>query len=255
MNYIIQYEAKTEKGETAHEGSGGKGSHSGDTGRTLGCAPDAVAPREALRLRHYPRARERLPEGGKAQMKTPRGFGSVYQPTYRDKKTGEVKKQAVFWIQYCRNGQVIRESSESTDDKTAWRLLKRRHGEIAVGKPVGPDVNRTTFEDMAVMVMNDYKANGYSSIKRQEGSIDHLREFFGEYRGIEITSDRVTAYVAFRQEQKAANSTINNELAALSRMFTLAMRAGKAAVKPTSASSKRTIRAKDFSSANNLKRC
>jgi integrase len=59
-----------------------------------------------------------------------------------------------------------------------------------------------------------------------------LREFFGEYRGIEITSDRVTAYVAFRQEQKAANSTINNELAALSRVFTLAMRAGKAAVKP-----------------------
>ncbi|HEV8722937.1 MAG TPA: tyrosine-type recombinase/integrase [Candidatus Binatia bacterium] len=165
-------------------------------------------------------------------MKTPRGLGSVYQPTYRDKNTGEVKKQAVYWIQYCRNGRVIRESSESSNEKGAWKLLKRRHGEIAAGKPVGPDVNRTTFEDMAAMVINDYKANGYTSLNRQEDAINHLREFFGEYRAIEITSDRVTAYVALRHGQKAANSTVNNELAALSRMFTLAMRAGKAAGKP-----------------------
>jgi integrase len=165
-------------------------------------------------------------------MKVPRGFGSVYQPTYRDKKTGEIKKQAVWWIQYCRHGQVIREPSGARDEKVAWKLLKRRHGEMAAGKPVGPDVNRTTFDDMAAMVINDYKANGYSSIEREEDAINHLREFFGEYRAIEITSDRVTAYIAFRQEEKAANSTIGNELSALSRMFTLAMRAGKAASKP-----------------------
>jgi integrase len=165
-------------------------------------------------------------------MKVPRGFGTVYQPTYRDKKTGEIKKQAIWWIQYCRNGKVIRESSGSTKEADAWKLLKRRHGEMAAGKPVGPDVNRTTFEDMAAMVINDYKANGYSSLNREEDAINHLREFFGEYRAIEITSDRITAYVAHRQEEKAGNSTIDNELSALSRMFTLAMRAGKAASKP-----------------------
>jgi hypothetical protein len=42
----------------------------------------------------------------------------------------------------------------------------------------------------------------------------------------------VTAYVATRQEEKAANATINIELSALGRMFTLAVRAGKAASKP-----------------------
>src|SRR5262249_10216733 len=71
------------------------------------------------------------------------GFGTVYQPTYRDKKTGEIKKQAIWWIQYCRNGKVIRESSESTKEADGWKLLKRRHGEIAAGKPMRPDVNRT----------------------------------------------------------------------------------------------------------------
>ena len=48
---------------------------------------------------------------------------------------------------------------------------------------------------------------------------------------MEITSDRVTAYIAYRQRE-ARNSTINNELSALGRMFTLAIRAGKAASKP-----------------------
>lgn len=161
-----------------------------------------------------------------------RGFGKPYLPTYRDKKTGELKKQAIWWIQYCRNGRVIRESSESTKEADAWRLLKRRHGEIAAGKPVGPDVSRTKYDDMAVMLLNDYKANGYSSLERLEDAVNHLREFFGEYRALDITSDRITAYVALRQKQGAANGTINVELAALSRMFNLAMRAGKAASKP-----------------------
>jgi site-specific recombinase XerD len=148
------------------------------------------------------------------------------------RKTGEVKTQSVWWIQYCRNGKVIRESSDSTKEANAWKLLKQRHGEMAAGKPVGPNVTRTTFEDLAAMFTNDYKANGYSSINRAEDAVNHLREFFGESRAIEITSDRVTAYIAHRQDEKAANSTINNELSALSRMFTLAMRAGKAAGKP-----------------------
>ena len=48
----------------------------------------------------------------------------------------------------------------------------------------------------------------------------------------EITSDRITAYIAYRQKEKAANSTVNAALAALSRMFVLAIEAGKAASKP-----------------------
>ena len=139
----------------------------------------------------------------------------LIRPPYRDKKTREIKKQAVWWIQYCRNGKPIRESSGSTREADAWKLVKRRHGEIEAGRPVGADANRTTFDDMATIVINDYKANDYSFLNREEDAISHLRDFFGKYRAIEITSDRITAYVAFRQNQEAVNSTINSELAAL----------------------------------------
>jgi integrase len=161
-----------------------------------------------------------------------RGSGYVFQPKYRDKKTGEIKVQAVWWIQYSRNGKRMREPSGCTDERGALKLLRLRQGELAIGKPTGPDINRTTFEDLAVMVVDNYKMNEFSSLDRLEDSINHLREFFADYRAIEITSDRITAYIAFRQSQNAANATVNNELAALSKMLTLGERAGKVGAKP-----------------------
>lgn len=164
-------------------------------------------------------------------MKT-RGFGTVYRPQWRDRKTGEMKQSPRLWIAYMHRGKLIRESAHTTKESNAWKLLKKRHGEITAGKPVGPDVEKTSFEDMAAMLTNDYKANGRRSLARVEDAINHLRGVFGDSRAVEITGDRVTTYVTQRQDQKAASATVNAELAALSRMFTLAMRAGKAAGKP-----------------------
>src|SRR5208283_3411618 len=53
----------------------------------------------------------------------------------------------------------------------------------------------------------------------------HLAEFFGDYRACDITSDRVEAYKTQRQDREAANASINRELAALRRAFTLAFEA------------------------------
>jgi len=82
------------------------------------------------------------------------------------------------------------------------------------------------------MIIDDYKANGRRSLARVEDAVNHLGGFFGDYRAVEITGDKVTAYVTHRQKEKAANATINAELAALGRMFVLALRAGKATGKP-----------------------
>src|SRR5688572_8491754 len=106
-------------------------------------------------------------------------------------------------------------------------MLNRKQIELAAGLPTDPAINRTTFEDLAAMLINDYTANGYRSINRCVDAINHLRAFFAGYKAIQITGDRVTAYVARRLAEQAARATVNNELAALSRMFTLGIEAGK----------------------------
>ncbi len=49
---------------------------------------------------------------------------------------------------------------------------------------------------------------------------------------LEITADRILRYVVYRQEQRAANATINRELASLRRMFILGERSEKVVKRP-----------------------
>lgn len=109
-----------------------------------------------------------------------RGMGGVYHPSYKDKKTGEKVVTPTWWIYFNNHGNQVKENSHSTKERDAWKLLKKRYGELADGKPVGPDIERTTFEDMALMITNDYKANGRRSLNRVEDAIDHLRGYFGQ---------------------------------------------------------------------------
>jgi len=102
----------------------------------------------------------------------------------------------------------------------AVRLLKRRLAEIGRGRLVGPSIERTTFEELAALVMDDYEVNGRRSLRRAEQSLAHLRAHFGLTLVADIHEGRVRGYVRARLEQGAANATINRELAALKRAFT-----------------------------------
>jgi site-specific recombinase XerD len=85
------------------------------------------------------------------------------------------------------------------------------------------------------MLRDDYRINGRRSLRRVETSLDHLLDFFdGAARVTMVTSDRIAAYVRARQDAEAAAATIHNELAALKRMFTLGLRAGRCPSAPTS---------------------
>ena len=153
-------------------------------------------------------------------MKRLRGMGRVYQ-----------RDGGVWWIQFYDRGEVNRESSGSKVRKVAVDLLKRRVGEVVEGRFTGRNVERTTFEDLAKMLTDDYKANGRKSLDRAERSAEHLRGTFGRSRAVDITPDRVSKYICTRLEI-ARPATVRLELAALGRMFTLAVRAGKVSHRP-----------------------
>ena len=64
-------------------------------------------------------------------------MGTIYRPKYKNKKTKEVKQSAVYWIKYYRNGKPYRESTKSTKEADAKRLLKRREGDVATASCPG----------------------------------------------------------------------------------------------------------------------
>jgi len=74
--------------------------------------------------------------------------------------------------------------------------------------------------------------NARRSLERVADALGHLRGFFGGVVALEITSDRIESYISWRQEQRAASTTINRELAALRRAFRLAQKAGKVTFRP-----------------------
>lgn len=55
---------------------------------------------------------------------------AVYKPTYRDKATGEVKQQDVWWYNFTFAGRRIQESSKSTRKTVALDAEKRRRQEL-----------------------------------------------------------------------------------------------------------------------------
>jgi len=137
-----------------------------------------------------------------------------------------------YWIKYYRNGKPYRESAKSYKESDARSLLKKRLGEIVLGRFIGPDAERVTIRQLAKDYENDYRINGKKSLDKAERVLNHVLECFGDYKAHQVHTDKVNAYISLRQEEGAANATINRELAALKRMYNLGIRAEKIYRKP-----------------------
>jgi len=132
------------------------------------------------------------------------------------------KRGETYWIKYYRNGKPYYESSKSHKESEAKQLLKRREGQITEGRFFGLKVEKTLFDELCKDLVTDYKANDRKSLDRAELSIKHLAKHFKDYRANNITTATIKEYIAERKEEGAKNGTINRELAALKRMFSLA---------------------------------
>ena len=132
------------------------------------------------------------------------------------------KRGNVFWLKYYRAGKPYRESSKSTKETEAKRLLRLKEGQVEEGKFPGLRVEKIRFDELAEDLINDYKLNGKKSLIRAERSIARLKAFFEGYvRAVDITTGKVKAYMLTRKEDGVGNATINRELSALKRMFNI----------------------------------
>jgi hypothetical protein len=139
----------------------------------------------------------------------------------------------------------------------------RYRGEIALGRFVGPDAERVTVRELATDYLNDYRTDGRKSLDKAERMVkrydddskeidSELITFFGDLKAHNVGTDRIRAYTAKRIEEKAASATINRELAALKRMFSLGIQAEKIHRKPYVPMLKENNVRRAFSSTANL---
>ncbi len=142
------------------------------------------------------------------------------------------KRGATYWIAYSYRGKEYRESSKSRKEADARRLLKKRLGEIGQGKLIGPVEERVTFEDLASDLIRDYEIKGRRSVRFAKERVNNLRGHFGLDRAIDVTTPRIRAYAQARLDDGAQPATVNRDLAALGRMFTLAIQAGRLTRRP-----------------------
>ncbi len=147
-------------------------------------------------------------------------MGSIYRRKWKD-KDGITREGEILWVKYYdRNGKPIRESTGSTKDSDAKRLLKRREGEIASGKLPGIYFDRVKFDELAEDFLSDYRING-KDVVRAKLSIKHLKPEFEGMRVTAITTPKIKSHIERRLAEGAANATINRELAALKRMLNI----------------------------------
>lgn len=143
------------------------------------------------------------------------------------------KRERIWWIKYYRNGRMMRESSHSSQESDAKRILRIREGDIARGIPVTPRLMRVTVGELLEDVKNDYRINGKKSYPDLEYRCRlYLGPFFGNRRASAVTTSDVRTFISDRQAKGASNTAINRELAALKRAFSLAVEAGKVLNKP-----------------------
>jgi len=127
------------------------------------------------------------------------------------------KRGKIYWIKYHHNGKPYFESSKSRKWADAANLLKQREADAGNGKPIGPRIEKVTFEELVADLKEDYKFKG-----QRRPRVGHLEKFFRGDRAIDITTTRIKAFINYRQEEGAANATIYQDLAALKRMLNLA---------------------------------
>lgn len=159
-----------------------------------------------------------------------KGAGSVFQRTYRDAHRRK-KRTKNWYIEYVVGGRTIRESTEYTKRSDAIEFLKKRVSDGLTGKIVLS--NQITFDDLKDLIVNDYRNNARKSLGHLEQvRLPRLADVFAGTKAIDITTAAVERYKSLRLKDGTAVATLNRELAALKRMYRLALRHGLVATMP-----------------------
>jgi integrase len=155
---------------------------------------------------------------------------------------GVYKRGDIYWISYSYQGKQYRESTGTDNKHFARDVLAKRQVEIREQRLFDmKNGAKVSFEELAQDFLRFYQERDRRSLNRAETSVKHLNTFFGDKRIAEITPLAIETYITTRLQQHSRlgrptrPATVNRELAALSKMFSLAIRHKKADKNPMTA--------------------
>lgn len=169
----------------------------------------------------------------------------VFRPKVK-RADGQYDETAVWWIRYSIGGRQYRESAHTEKYAEAVELRRQRIGDRKAGKVVarpdrvvfaeyesGEDGKQKLVGGLRTCLERHYEREGNKSLKRARQALDHLEKFFGATaRALDITKQRVTAYIEHRQREGAARGTVRYEVAILNAAFSVAVEDELLAVRP-----------------------
>jgi integrase len=166
-----------------------------------------------------------------------RGTGRVF----------ERKGSSFWWLSYYAHGREVREVArhvrtgdklESTEKnlREAERFLKHRLGEIIAEKHggrafVGPQQERVTINELLDALETDYKLRDRWNPK-VASNLKPLREHFGTWRAVDVTSNAIGTYIENLREQGYSNATANRRTQLLGQAFKVGIRNKQISVAP-----------------------
>jgi len=164
------------------------------------------------------------------------------------------KGRSIWMMRFLgADGRFIDETTGTDDRKEAEQLLRDRETALHRGAQIVGGVGKLTFDDAEKAIKADYAANG-RQLRAVERSLTNLRPFFRGRKMTSITTADIRAYIRWRQAPRCsacpftadpgdesescprcgepmrpgqAPGYINVQLAALKRMFNLAIEDGR----------------------------
>ena len=135
------------------------------------------------------------------------------------------KDSALWWMSIRYNGKKIQRSLETSDKKLAKAIEAKIITDIVEGKYYEkPTGHNKTFRQLMDRFMKEHapKVSG-SMQKSYASSLKHLIPFFGDLNLLSISRKKISEYKVLRLDEGARPSSLNRELAMVSKAFTLAL--------------------------------
>jgi integrase len=147
---------------------------------------------------------------------------AVYQPKYRDTKSGQMKQSPFWWIDFTIGNKRVRKSAETTRKTIATEYEKQCRLELErslAGLPSGgPEKRLNSVGELITKYLAHYPSNHRAnSTLFATKRLAHARRLLGSLLLPDLTEDRIRVYIKTRLSEDAGGRTINMELGELSR--------------------------------------